>query len=140
MSNYILDCEENFWDKVVDIIKESDTIVEATTKAMELWKKEVPHLDEDDVFGQVEDYWNDFWSNYIQRGYNMIDYEAYRFFENEDGMKEFAKEIIKKNVDLAKTLQFELNAQLQDKEVIDWDIKVPKASDFITEKEYKFDW
>ena len=55
----------------------------------------------------------------------MIDYEAYRFFENEDGMKEFAKEIIKKNVDLAKTLQFELNAQLQDKEVIDWDIKAP---------------
>ena len=88
MSNYILDCEENFWDKVVDIIKESETIVEATTKAMELWKKEVPHLDEDDVFGQVEDYWNDFWSNYIQRGYNMIDYEAYRFFENEDGIRD----------------------------------------------------
>ena len=59
------------------------------------------------------------------REVNMIDYEAYRFFENEDGMKEFAKEIIKKNVDLAKTLQFELNAQLQDKEVIDWDIKAP---------------
>ena len=134
MSNYILDCEENFWDKVVDIIKESDTIVEATTKAMELWKKEVPHLDEDDVFGQVEDYWNDFWSNYIQRGYNMIDYEAYRFFENEDGMKELAKEMIKKNVDLAKTLQFELNAQLQDKEVaegsIDWDIDIPAPDVF----------
>ena len=48
-------------------------------------------------------------------------------------MKEFAKEIIKKNTDLAKTLQFELNAQLQDKEVIDWDIKVPEV-------EYKFDW
>ena len=61
----------------------------------------------------------------------MIDYEAYRFFENEDGMKEFAKEMINKNIDLAKSLQFELNAQLQDKEVaegsIDWDIKVPKA-------------
>tara|TARA_B100000242_G_scaffold287411_1_gene254215 strand:- start:1116 stop:1340 length:225 start_codon:yes stop_codon:yes gene_type:complete len=74
----------------------------------------------------------------------MIDYEAYRFFENEDGMKELAKEMIKKNIDLAKSLQFELNAQLQDKEVaegsIDWDIKVPEASDFITEKEYKFDW
>ena len=74
----------------------------------------------------------------------MIDYEAYRFFENEDGMKELAKEMIKKNIDLAKSLQFELNAQLQDKEVaegsIDWDIEVPKASDFITEKEYKFDW
>jgi|TARA_B100001094_G_scaffold163252_1_gene158017 hypothetical protein len=65
MSSYILNCEENFWDSVVDIIKESDTIVEATTEAMKLWKKEVPHLDEDDVFGQVEDYWNDFWSNYI---------------------------------------------------------------------------
>ena len=63
----------------------------------------------------------------------MIDYEAYRFFENEDGMKELAKEMIKKNIDLAKSLQFELNAQLQDKEVIDWDIKVPEV-------EYKFDW
>tara|TARA_Y100000004_G_scaffold39282_1_gene42252 strand:- start:48 stop:272 length:225 start_codon:yes stop_codon:yes gene_type:complete len=74
----------------------------------------------------------------------MIDYEAYRFFENEDGMKELAKEMIKKNINLAKSLQFQLNAQLQDKEVaegsIDWDIEVPKASDFITEKEYKFDW
>ena len=63
----------------------------------------------------------------------MIDYEAYRFFENEDGMKELAKEMIKKNIDLAKSLQFQLNAQLQDKEVIDWDIKVPEV-------EYKFDW
>ena len=63
----------------------------------------------------------------------MIDYEAYRFFENEDGMKELAKEMIKKNINLAKSLQFQLNAQLQDKEVIDWDIKVPEV-------EYKFDW
>ena len=56
----------------------------------------------------------------------MIDYEAYRFFENEDGMKELAKEMIKKNIDLAKTLKFELDAQLLDKEVIDWDIQVPE--------------
>ena len=65
MSSWILDNEETFWDKVVDIIKESDHINEATAKAMELWKKEVPFLDEDDVFGQVEDYWQDFWSNYL---------------------------------------------------------------------------
>ena len=65
MSSYVLDCEDKFWDDVVEIIKESDTITEATTKAMELWKKDVPFLDEDDVFGQVEDYWNDFWSNYL---------------------------------------------------------------------------
>ena len=65
MSSYVLDCEEKFWDGVVDIIKESDTIQEATGKSMELWKKEVPFLDEDDVFGQVEDYWQDFWSNYL---------------------------------------------------------------------------
>ena len=49
-------------------------------------------------------------------------------------MKEFAKEIIKKNTDLAKTLQFELNAQLQDKEVaegsIDWDIDIPAPDVF----------
>lgn len=65
MSSYVLDCEEKFWDNVVEIIKESDTIQEATGRAMELWKKEVPFLDEDDVFGQVEDYWQDFWSNYL---------------------------------------------------------------------------
>ena len=65
MSSYILDCEDKFWDDVVEIIKESDTIQEATAKAMELWKKDVPFLDEDDVFGQVEDYWYDFWSNYL---------------------------------------------------------------------------
>ena len=29
MSSYILDCEDKFWDDVVEIIKESDTI-EAT--------------------------------------------------------------------------------------------------------------
>ena len=65
MSSWILDNEETFWDKVVDIIIESDHINEATARAMELAKTMVPHLDEDDVFGQVEDYWQDFWSNYL---------------------------------------------------------------------------
>ena len=65
MSSWILDNEETFWDKVVDIIKESDHINEATSKSMELAQTMVPHLDEDEVFGQVEDYWNDFWSNYL---------------------------------------------------------------------------
>tara|TARA_Y100000816_G_C26045516_1_gene547869 strand:+ start:68 stop:271 length:204 start_codon:yes stop_codon:yes gene_type:complete len=65
MSSWILDSEEKFWDKVVDIIKESDHINEATGKSMELAQTMVPHLDEDDVFGQVEDYWQDFWSNYL---------------------------------------------------------------------------
>ena len=62
---WIMDLEEEFWDKVVDIIKESETIHEATGKSMELGKEMVPFLDEDDVFGQVEDYWQDFWSNYL---------------------------------------------------------------------------
>ena len=65
MSSWILDNEETFWDKVVDIIKESDHINEATARSMELAKTMVPQLDEDDVFGQVEDYWQDFWSNYL---------------------------------------------------------------------------
>ena len=51
MSNWILDNEETFWDKVVDIIKESDHINEATARSMKLAKTMVPHLDEDDVFG-----------------------------------------------------------------------------------------
>ena len=28
MSSYILDCEDKFWDDVVEIIKESDTITD----------------------------------------------------------------------------------------------------------------
>ena len=56
----------------------------------------------------------------------MIDYAPYQYFEDQEGMKELAKDMIKKNIELAKTLQFELNAQLQDKEVIDWNIQVPE--------------
>ena len=55
----------------------------------------------------------------------MIDYAPYQYFEDQEGMKELAKDMINKNIELAKTLKFELDAQLQDKEVIDWDIQVP---------------
>ena len=62
MSSYILDCEDKFWDDV-EIIKESDTIKK--TKTYGTLEERCSILDEDDVFGQVEDYWNDFWSNYL---------------------------------------------------------------------------
>ena len=45
MSNYILDNEEKFWDKVYDKITESEHISEAMSFAVELGKTEVPHLD-----------------------------------------------------------------------------------------------
>ena len=37
---WIMDVEENFWDKVSVIIKESDDISEAMIQAVELGKKE----------------------------------------------------------------------------------------------------
>ena len=46
----------------------------------------------------------------------MIDYEPYQYFEDQEGMKELVKDMIFKNVELAKILKFELDAQLQDKE------------------------
>jgi hypothetical protein len=65
MSGYILENEENFWDGVSDIIKESEHISDATSAAEVLRAKECGHLDSKDVEEQVEEYWNEIWSKYI---------------------------------------------------------------------------
>ena len=65
MSNWILGNEENFWDGVSDIIKESEHISDATSAAEVLRAKECGHLDSKDVEEQVEEYWNEIWSKYI---------------------------------------------------------------------------
>lgn len=61
---WIMDVEENFWDKVSVIIKESDDISEAMIQAVELGKKEVPFIHVDTVQESVTDMWTEIWSEH----------------------------------------------------------------------------
>ena len=65
MSNYIMDIEDKFWDKVCDKVKESEHISEAMQFAVELGKKEVPHMDTDTIEDGVSYGWDEIWSKYI---------------------------------------------------------------------------
>ena len=65
MSSYILDNEEKFWDKVYDKITESEHISEAMSFAVELGKKEVPHLDTYTIEDHVSYGWDEVWSKYV---------------------------------------------------------------------------
>ncbi len=64
MSSYILEIEENFWDQVVDIIKESEHISEAIDQAVSLGKWMVPTVDSLTIEEGVGELWNEFWSQY----------------------------------------------------------------------------
>ena len=64
MSNWILDNEDKFWDKVYDKITESEHVSEAMNFAVELGKKEVPHLDTDTIEDGVSYGWDECWSKY----------------------------------------------------------------------------
>ena len=64
MSGYIMDLEEQFHDKVLEIVKESEAVEEAEGQAEELRAKEYPFIDRDDVVNLVGDSWNEFWGGY----------------------------------------------------------------------------
>ena len=64
MSNWILDNEDKFWDKVYDKITESEHISEAMNFAVELGKKEVPHLDAYTIADCVSYGCDECWSKY----------------------------------------------------------------------------
>ena len=65
MSGYIMDLEEQFHDKVLEIVKESEAIEEAEGQAEELRAKEYPFIDRDDALHLVGDSWNEFWGGYL---------------------------------------------------------------------------
>ena len=65
MSNWILDNEDKFWDKVYDKITESEHISEAMSFAVELGKIEVPHLDDETIEDHVSYGWDEVWSKYV---------------------------------------------------------------------------
>ena len=64
MSNWILDNEDKFWDKVYDKITESEHISEAMNFAVAVGKKEVPHLDAYTIEAGVSYGWDECWSKY----------------------------------------------------------------------------
>ena len=66
MSSYILDQEEEFFDKAADIVSESESVEEAVTNVIKFAKDKwlVPHLTEDEIEDQTRDFWNEYWSKY----------------------------------------------------------------------------
>ena len=64
MSSYIMDIEEQFWDKVAVFIKEAEHPTEAMSKAVALGKTEVPFLGVADIEDGVGEMWNEYWSQY----------------------------------------------------------------------------
>ena len=65
MSSWIMDLEEQFEDKVVDIIKESEHISEAYAGAIELNKKHhLVNWSDDEIEEAVSEMWNEYWSKY----------------------------------------------------------------------------
>ena len=65
MSSWILDNEEKFDDKVIDIVSESESLEEAVGNALKIAKIEVPHLSVEDVTDHVQEFFNEFWSHYL---------------------------------------------------------------------------
>ena len=65
MSNWILDNEEKFWEMVHVKITESEHISEAMDFAVQLGKKEVPHLDAKFIEEAVSEGWDEIWSQYV---------------------------------------------------------------------------
>ena len=61
MSSWIMDLEEEFEDKVVDIIKESEDISEAYARAIEL-NKHLVNWSDDEIEEAVSEIWNEYWS------------------------------------------------------------------------------
>lgn len=62
----LMDEEEKVWDKVADVISESEDISEAQSKAIELFKEHnlLGYVDEDMIEEGVSEMWNEFWSQY----------------------------------------------------------------------------
>ena len=65
--NWIMDTEEKCWDKVADIVKESEHVTEAMNKAAAVFAQErlIGYLSVQDIEEGVSEMWNEFWSAYV---------------------------------------------------------------------------
>ena len=65
MSSWVLDLEEQFWDKCEDIIKESETIQEAVGNCIKYANDNwINTHTEDEIESAVDAMWDEIWSNY----------------------------------------------------------------------------
>ena len=64
MSDYVIECEEKFFDSCAVFVKESEHVTEAMSKAVALGKTEVPFMDVEDIEEGVAEMWNEYWSTY----------------------------------------------------------------------------
>mgnify|MGYP000284758255 CR=1 FL=1 len=62
IKSWMMDLEEQFNDKALNIIKDSEFLNEALKRIEELRAKEYNWMDEDDVAGMAEDAWSDYYA------------------------------------------------------------------------------
>ena len=62
---WIMELQEQFEDKVADIIKESETVAEAYASSVKLNdENHYVNWDNSEIECLVDDMWGDYWSNY----------------------------------------------------------------------------
>ena len=66
MSSYIMDIEEKCWEKVAVVVKESEHVSEAMSKACAIFAQErmLGYISVSDIENGVDEMWNEFWSAY----------------------------------------------------------------------------
>jgi hypothetical protein len=63
---WVMDLEEQFWDKCVDFVKNNDTVADATADAVKYNKDDNMYLsiDETDIEEGISEMWAEYWSKY----------------------------------------------------------------------------
>lgn len=61
---WIMDLEEQFWDKCVDFIKNNEDVSLAQAEAIKYAKDNLSHIEEDIIEDTVSEMWADYWVNY----------------------------------------------------------------------------
>jgi len=62
---WILELEEQFWDKCVDFIKSNEDVSQAMADAVQYNKEHMYlNLEEDVIEEGISEMWNDYWVNY----------------------------------------------------------------------------
>tara|TARA_Y100001935_G_C17238344_1_gene474273 strand:+ start:48 stop:254 length:207 start_codon:yes stop_codon:yes gene_type:complete len=66
MSSWIMDLQEEFEDKVADIVKESEHVADAYADAIKLNKeKNYVNYSDMEIEELVDEMWSEQWSNYL---------------------------------------------------------------------------
>lgn len=62
---WIMDMEEQFWDKCVEFVKSNEDVSQAMADAVQYNKEHLYlNLEEDVIEEGISEMWNDYWVNY----------------------------------------------------------------------------